>query len=62
MVRLQVEKKAMYVNVSLIEIFMGKKHGVNPMVCKWLLAKVTCEELVRKCCIKVFGVIISVRD
>ena len=30
------------------------------MVCKWLLVKVTCEELVSKCCINEFGAIINV--
>ena len=50
----------MYVNVRLIEITMGKKRGVNPMVCKWLLVKVTCEELVSNCCINEFGAIINV--
>ena len=50
----------MYVNVRLIEITMGKKRNVNPMVCKWLLVKVMCEELVSKCCINEFGAIINV--
>ncbi len=50
----------MYVNVRLIEITMGKKHGVNPMVCKWLLVKVMSEELVSKCCINEFGAIVKV--
>ena len=44
-------KGTMYVNVRLIDTTMGKKHIVNPMVCKWLLVKVTCEEMVSKCCI-----------
>jgi hypothetical protein len=50
----------MYVNARLIEITMCKKCGVNPMVCKRLLVKVTCEELVSKCCINEFGTIINV--
>ncbi len=60
MVRLQIGKRTMYVNMRLIEITMGNKRGVNPMVCKWLLVKVTCEELVSKCYINEFGVIINV--
>ncbi len=39
---------------------MGKKCGVNPMVFKRLLVKVTCEELVSKCCINDCGAIINV--
>ena len=39
---------------------MGKKRGVNPMVCTWILVKVKCEELVSKCCINEFGAIINV--
>ena len=53
-------KRTMYVNMRLINITMGKKGSVNPMVCKWLLVKVTCEELVSKCCINEFGAIIKV--
>ena len=51
----------MYVNVRLIEMTMGKKCGVNPMVYKWLLVKVTCEELVSKFCINEFGAMIKVK-
>ena len=53
-------KKAMYVNVRLINITMGNKCSVNPMVCKWLLSKVTCEGVVSKCCVKEFGAIIKI--
>ena len=53
-------KRTMYVNVRLIEITMGKKQGVNLMVCKWLLVKVKCDKLVSKCCINEFGAIIKV--
>ena len=53
-------KKAMYFNVRLINITMGNKCSVNPMVCKWLLLKVTCEGVVSKCCIKEFGAIIKI--
>ncbi len=53
-------KKAMCVNVRVINITMGNKFSVNPMVCKWLLVKVACEELVSKCCINEFGAIINV--
>ena len=53
-------KKAMCVNVRLINITMGNKCSVNPMVCKWLLLKVTCEGVVSKCCIKKFGAIIKI--
>ena len=60
MVRLQVWKRTMYVNVRLIGITVGNKCGVNPMVCMRLLVKVTCEELVSKCCINEFGAIIKV--
>ena len=44
-------KRAMYVNVRLVNIAMGNKCSVNPMVCKWLLVTVTCKRLVSKCCI-----------
>ncbi len=60
MVRLQVWKRTMYVNMRLIGITMGNKCGVNPMVCMRLLVKVTCKELVSKCCINEFGAIIKV--
>ena len=53
-------KRAMYVNVRLVNITMGNKCSVNPMVCKWLLLKVTCEGVVTKCCIKEFGAIIKI--
>ena len=53
-------KGTIYVNVRLIDITMGKKRSVNPMVCKWLLVKVKCEELVSKFCINEFGAIINV--
>ena len=53
-------KRTMYVNMRLIDITMGKKRNVNLMVCKWFLVKVTCEELVSKCCINEFGAIINV--
>ena len=43
----------------LMDITMGKKQ-INPMVCKWLLVRVTCEELESKCCINEFGAIINV--
>ncbi len=53
-------KKAMYVNVSLINITMGNKCSVNPMVCKWLPVKVACEEMVSKCPINEFVAIIKI--
>jgi len=53
-------KRAMYVNVRLVNTTMGNKCGVNPMVCMRLLVKVTCKELVSKCCINEFGAIIKV--
>jgi hypothetical protein len=53
-------KRAMYVNVRLVNITMGNKCSVNPMVCKWLLLNVTCEGVVSKCCIKEFGAIIKI--
>ncbi len=52
--------RAMYVNVRLVNITMGNKYSVNPMVCKWLMLKVTCEGVVIKCCIKEFGAIIKI--
>ncbi len=51
-------KRAMYVNVRLVNTTMGNKCSLNPMVCKWLLLKVTCEDELSKCCIKEFGAII----
>ena len=39
---------------------MGNKCSLNPMVCKWLLLKVTCEDELSKCCIKEFGAIIKI--
>jgi hypothetical protein len=44
-------RRAMYVNVRLVNITMGNKCSVNPMVYKWLLLKVTCGGVVSKCCI-----------
>ncbi len=32
-------KRAMYVNVRLVNITMGNKCSVNPMVCMWLLLR-----------------------
>ncbi len=53
-------KRAMYVNVRLVNTTMGNKCSLNPMVCKWLLLKVTCDGVVSKCCIKEFGAIIKI--
>ena len=53
-------KRSMYVNVRLVNITMGNKCSVNPMVCKWLLLDVTREGAISECCIKEFGAIIKI--
>ena len=46
--------------MRLIDITLGKKRSVKPNGVQVLLVKETSEELVSKCCINEFGLIINV--